>query len=58
MKLKLCPFCHKDVVFVGVHDDEGNFHGLLGCDHGSAYHMLCITKDGENALCVLTMQMN
>jgi len=34
-KLKPCPFCHKDAVFIGVHDDEGNFHGLLGCDYES-----------------------
>jgi hypothetical protein len=31
--LKPCPFCKKNAVFIGVHDDEGNFHGLLGCDY-------------------------
>lgn len=33
IKLKPCPFCGKDEVFIGVHDDEGDFHGLLGCDY-------------------------
>lgn len=28
-----CPFCNKDKIFVGVHDDEGNFHGPLGCEY-------------------------
>ena len=31
-----CPICKKDVLFVGVHDDEGNYHGLVGCDYESA----------------------
>lgn len=29
----MCPFCKKPAVFVGVHDDEGNFHGLPGCEY-------------------------
>ena len=33
MELKKCPFCKKNAVFVGVHDDEGNYHGALGCDY-------------------------
>ena len=33
MKLKKCPFCKKNAVFVGVHDDEGNYHGNLGCEY-------------------------
>lgn len=32
-KLKPCPFCHHDAVFLGVHDDEGNYHGRLGCSY-------------------------
>lgn len=34
-KLKPCPFCKKKSVFIGVHDDEGNFHGLPGCEYES-----------------------
>ena len=30
-----CPICKKGVLFVGVHDDEGNYHGLVGCDYES-----------------------
>lgn len=32
-ELRNCPFCGQDAVFIGVHDDEGNFHGLLGCEY-------------------------
>lgn len=35
IELKVCPFCRKYKVFIGVHDDEGNFHGLLGCEYES-----------------------
>ena len=28
-----CPICKNKVLFVGVHDDEGNFHGLVGCEY-------------------------
>lgn len=28
-----CPFCQKQVVYIGVHDDEGNYHGRVGCDY-------------------------
>lgn len=28
-----CPICKKKVLFVGVHDDEGNYHGLVGCEY-------------------------
>lgn len=34
-ELRPCPFCRKNAVFIGVHDDEGNFHGLLGCGYES-----------------------
>lgn len=30
-----CPICKKKVLFVGVHDDEGNYHGLVGCEYES-----------------------
>lgn len=29
--LKICPFCKKQAVFIGVHDDEGNYKGRPGC---------------------------
>lgn len=28
-----CPWCKKHAVFIGVHDDEGNYHGRLRCDY-------------------------
>lgn len=31
-----CPICKKKAVFVGVHDDEGNYHGDLGCEYENA----------------------
>lgn len=30
-----CPFCKQNAIFIGVHDDEGNYHGELGCDYES-----------------------
>lgn len=33
--LHSCPFCKKDVVYIGVHDDEGNYHGRIGCEYES-----------------------
>ena len=32
IKLKPCPFCGESVN-IGVHDDEGNYKGELGCDY-------------------------
>ena len=32
-ELKPCPFCQQQAVFIGVHDDEGNYHGRIGCDY-------------------------
>lgn len=32
-ELKKCPFCGKNAVYIGVCDDEGNFHGRLGCEY-------------------------
>ena len=34
-ELKPCPFCRKDMAYIGVHDNEGNFQGLLGCEYES-----------------------
>lgn len=28
-----CPCCNKNVVFIGVHDEEGNYKGIHGCDY-------------------------
>lgn len=28
-----CPICKRKVLFVGIHDDEGNFRGLVGCEY-------------------------
>lgn len=33
MKKMECLICKKKVVFVGVHDDEGNYHGPVGCEY-------------------------
>lgn len=33
MELNPCPWCKKKAVSIGVHDDEGNYHGELGCDY-------------------------
>ena len=34
-ELKPCPFCgREEAVWIGVHDDEGNYHGMHGgCDY-------------------------
>lgn len=32
-KLLKCPFCQQDKIFIGVHDDEGNYHGRIGCEY-------------------------
>lgn len=34
--LKICPFCKEKKVFIGVHDDEGNYHGRIGCEYEKA----------------------
>ena len=28
-----CPLCWEYAVYIGVHDDEGNFKGELGCEY-------------------------
>lgn len=28
-----CPICGEYKIFVGVHDDEGNYHGEIGCEY-------------------------
>ena len=30
-----CPFCGQKAIFVGVHDDEGNYKGRPGCEYES-----------------------
>jgi len=32
-ELKPCPFCADHKVWIGVHDDEGNYHGTTGCEY-------------------------
>lgn len=64
-KMKPCPFCGRlDAVTIGVHDDEGNYHGELGCDYeqdpwsGLSYALhhkdwgICLlcTDDNEEAM--------
>ena len=34
-ELKPCPFGADHKVWIGVHDDEGNFHGKIGCEYES-----------------------
>lgn len=34
-ELKPCPFGHGHNVWIGVHDDEGNYKGEIGCDYES-----------------------
>lgn len=33
VELAKCPFCHKNAVYIGVCDNEGNFHGRMGCEY-------------------------
>ena len=33
IKLKNCPFCGKQAVYIAVCDDEGNYHGQIGCEY-------------------------
>lgn len=28
-----CPLCNEDCITIAVHDYEGNFHGLVGCEY-------------------------
>lgn len=30
-----CPCCGKLIVSIGIHDEEGNYHGDLGCEYES-----------------------
>lgn len=35
-KTYVCPFCGEKFLFIGVHDDEGNYHGRIGCEYEQA----------------------
>ena len=35
-----CPICKKKVLFVGVHDDEGNYHGWLDVNMKTTHERL------------------
>ena len=35
MKNIKCPFCGEKKIYIGVHDDEGNYHGSVGCEYES-----------------------
>lgn len=55
-ELKPCPFCKEKKVFIGVHDDEGNYHGHIGCEYEKApWSGLCYALHhegwGECILC-------
>lgn len=56
-----CPWCRKHAIFIGVHDDEGNYHGRRGCDyerkpwsglsyalHHEGWGNCILSTDGEN----------
>lgn len=57
-----CPWCfRKRVVFIGVHDEEGNYHGRIGCRyeqkpwsglsyalHHEGWGNCILCSDGEN----------
>ena len=62
-ELKPCPFGADHKVWIGVHDDEGNYHGKIGCEYesdawsGISYGLhhegwgdcpLCTDGDGES----------
>ena len=34
-ELKPCPFGADHKVWIGVHDEEGNYHGTIGCEYES-----------------------
>ena len=31
--MKVCRFCGQKALYVGVHDDEGNYRGDLNCSY-------------------------
>lgn len=35
ISLKPCPYCKKEAVSIGVHDNEGNYKGEPGCEYES-----------------------
>lgn len=51
-----CPFCGEQAIHVAVCDDEGNYHGLVGCEYESdpwsgLGYMLVHDGWGECILC-------
>lgn len=47
-ELRKCPFCNKQAVFIGVCDDEGNYHGRIGCEYeNDAWSGLCYALHHE-----------
>lgn len=51
-----CPFCGQKSIFVGVHDDEGNYKGRPGCEYESdpwsgLYYAIHHDGWGECILC-------
>lgn len=52
-----CPICKRKALFVGIHDDEGNYHGPMGCE----YEEFCKEKRCEwknhNGICNLPVCM-
>lgn len=47
-ELRECPFCNKQAVFIGVHDDEGNYKGRIGCEYeNDAWSGLCYALHHE-----------
>ena len=54
-ELKKCPFCQKQAVFIGVHDNEGNYRGRIGCEYeNDAWSGLCYALHHEGwGVCIL-----
>ena len=51
-----CPFCGQKALFIGVHDDEANYKGRLGCEYeldpwGGLYYGIRHDGWGDCILC-------
>lgn len=52
--LKPCPFC-SNPVYIAVHDDEGNYHGRIGCEYeGDPWSGLSYALHHESEDCFLS----